>query len=152
MIMSLIGFSCQERQPVYQDTQEIAGGDWYWSDTIDFRINIDDLDTLYDLSLLIEHTDLHPYENLYLRILTEYPDGKVSIDETNFDLADEIGQWYAKCQGSQCKVAAELQSAFRFRQAGSYRFAVTPHLRTNPLRSISAIGLMLDYHQPESQD
>lgn len=152
LVICLIGFSCQESQAIYQSSHEIDGGDWYWTDTLEFQIEIVDTKTLYDLSLLIEHTDLHPYENLYLRIQTEYPDGKVTVDETNFDLANDEGQWYGKCKGAKCKAAAELQSSFRFRQAGSYSFAITPHLRTNPLRSIKSIGLMLDEHRPDPQD
>lgn len=103
-------------------------------------MNVVDTLSNYDMHMDIEHTDVYSYQNIYLKIITNFPGGKRMHEQLSVDLAEKSGQWLGHCKGDKCKIKVYLLESFRFPEKGNYSFIVKQHTRDEPLEGINKIG------------
>ena len=129
---------------VFQESHPIAEEQWTYADSLAFEVGIDDTLSRYNFYLDIEHRDSYPYQNLYLRIGTRYPNGQQLKKALSINLADKIGQWNGKCSGDLCKVRVNLQEKVYFNEVGTYRFVFEQFTRQDSLGGIKQIGFKVE--------
>jgi gliding motility-associated lipoprotein GldH len=98
----------------------------------------------YDIGLKIVHTTDFEYQNLYIRILTEFPDGKLLTQTLPIDFADYTGLWYGKCTGEICSLRVTLQENALFDQVGDHSFKIIQYMRMDPVPGIKEVAMILD--------
>ena len=128
----------------YKFSIEINESKWSYSDTLSYSVNIQDTSIHYDIGLEIIHTTAFAYQNLYVQILTEFPDGKLLTQTLPIDLADYTGSWYGKCQGEICTLKVMLQENAIFDQVGDHGFKILQYMRIDPTPGIREITMILD--------
>lgn len=136
-------FSCGENH-FYKTTMEILDSSWAYEDTLSYTFQIEDTTARYDIGLEISHQADYEYQNLYVKILTRFPDQKLLSQTLPIDFADNTGKWYGDCRGDRCVVHVQLQQNAIFDQIGSYRFQIAQFMRVNPVRGIESTALILD--------
>lgn len=141
---ALVCLSACENNYHYNETQEIAGGNWTYSDTLDFRFRIDDTMAMYNLYLDIRYADTFATQNVYVKLHTVFPDGKRMSKQRSFDLFDARGQPLGECSGRTCRLHTLLQENAYFNAPGEYRIALEQYTRRDVLPGILSIGLSLD--------
>lgn len=146
----LIGFcsfciltACQDSNLFYQDDHVIESGKWAYEDQANFSVEIPDTVSYYDLILEIDHDAEFSFQNIYMEIKTQFPDGKSNEDLISLELADKTGRWIGKCNSKKCVAPFRLKENIRFSQKGNHRFTLTQHTRESNLTGIHKIGMQL---------
>lgn len=140
--------SCQE-SPIYDQVLELSADSWSYQDTLEFEISAPDTAGIYELQLDIKHREDYAYENLYMMVTTQFPDGKEKEERLSINLADKSGKWLGNCNGEQCRLKVYLLEKFKFPGEGRYTFKFVQHTRDANLYGIDALKLQL-YSQPNT--
>lgn len=130
---------------VYRQVQEIPGaGQWAYTDTLNFNFTITDTVARYNFYLDFEHSDTFPFQNVYLKLYTRFPDGHRLMKIRSFDFFDNQGAAVDKCSGNRCNLRAVLQENAFFKATGDYVLTVAQHTRRESLPGVISVGLALE--------
>lgn len=99
-----------------------------------------DVNSLHDISVMIRHADSYPYSNLFVFLTTKYPDGKVTQDTLECILASAKGEWMGNGAGDIYDITIPLKQSTKFPLAGKYSFTFEQAMRTDPLPLIMDFG------------
>ncbi|MFN0015555.1 MAG: gliding motility lipoprotein GldH [Saprospiraceae bacterium] len=128
----------------FEENKPIAGGQWAYADTLDFRFTIEDTLETYNMYLEFEYADTFSTQNMYLKLHTRFPDGKRLGKQKSFDLFSPEGQPLGKCSGGNCRLQVVLQERAFFNQRGEYTITLEQFTRSNPLPGVLSVGLTLE--------
>jgi gliding motility-associated lipoprotein GldH len=135
--------SCDSKR-FFEDNKAIKNGVWNRNDLISFTVNIPDTNSRYDFYLNVRNDLAYPYSNLYFFINTRFPDGHLSRDTVECELADYAGKWLGKGIGSVKFNRFLFQKGVSFRFAGQYQFELEQAMRVTDLKGIRDIGLRIE--------
>jgi len=135
--------SCDSRR-FFEDNKTVKNGVWNRNEKIRFELTIPDTLSRFDFFLNVRNDLSYPYSNLYIFIETTQPNGKVSSDTLECELADYSGKWYGKGIGSVKFNRLLFQKGIRFRAAGKYIFELEQAMRVKNLTGIRDIGLRVE--------
>lgn len=125
---------------VFSNYQNFEENNWYAKNKVSFDVEMTDLNSLHDISVMVRHADAYPYSNLYLFLTTTYPDGKVMQDTLECILANNKGEWMGNGAGDIFDITIPLKQSTRFPLAGKYNFTFEQAMRTDPLPLIMDFG------------
>ena len=114
---------------------------WEYQETLDFDFKVDDTTALYTFFMDIDHSIDYPFQNLYTKIQTTYPDAEIKEDVLSFELCDDFGLWQGKCRGELCKVRVPLQTKARFKAIGDYILNFEQYTRRDSLSGLRQLAL-----------
>lgn len=137
-------FSACNSDFFYQKKIKIADGAWAYSDTLDFNFSIKDTLEIYNLYLDIEYADTFPTQNIYMRLYTQFPDGKRLNKIKSFDLFDMQGRPLGQVSGRKCHLHALLQENAFFNSPGEYKITLEQNTRSETIYGIFSIGLAIE--------
>ncbi|MBK8502364.1 MAG: gliding motility lipoprotein GldH [Saprospiraceae bacterium] len=143
IILPLMIMACGKSH-FYETSLEIEQSNWSYNDTLSYNVNIRDTSIHYDIGLEIVHTTDFAYQNLYIQILTVFPDGKLLSQTLPIDFADHTGLWYGKCRGETCTLKVMLQENALFNQLGDHDFKIMQYMRIDPVPGIKEVAMILD--------
>ncbi len=133
--------SCGDN-PYYQDIKSIDGS-WSFADSLHFSMPAPDTLSPFAMFLHVEHTKDYPFQNMYVRLSTNFPSGRRASDLINIDLADKAGMWFGKCGSQTCVISAPLRQNFSFSEAGTYNITLEQYTRTENLNGVNEVGIEL---------
>lgn len=143
LVCILLLVACQQ-EPFYKEKLPVPEQGWYYDEPLEFRVQARDTSDIYKMELELSHSQLYRYENLYLRILTIFPDGEEREERLSVELADKTGKWAGKCKGNQCDVKVYLLDRFRFPKPGEYSFIFEQYSRQDTLQDLSSLELLIE--------
>ena len=116
---------------------------WEYTEELDFSFTVEDTSSSYQLFLDLEHGFEFPFQNLYLRLTTFFPNGDTTKAPLSLELADKSGRWYGKCGSKTCDVSIPLQEEIHFDRPGDYSIRIEQFMRENPVLELHQLGLRL---------
>lgn len=135
-------FSSCDKGLIYNHSAKIINKEWKYDQVLKYDISTVDTSEYYELMVVIDHDKAFSYENFYILITTEFPDGTKMPDLVSIQLADKMGSWVSNCSGSSCSIELVLQDRFRFRQVGTHNIYIENYSREE-LAGIESIELKL---------
>lgn len=135
-------------ETLYEQRIVLPEAGWAYEDTLSFAFEIKDTARLYTLSLEVEHSDEYPFQNLYVRIHTGYPDGKSAVQLVSLELAEKTGVWLGTCRGRTCRLRIPIQSKTYFNQPGTYTLALEQYMRRSPLPGLHSFTFRVERAEP----
>jgi gliding motility-associated lipoprotein GldH len=139
----LLLLSACEEENLYDKSEGVNSEGWGYAERLDYEFEIQDTSKLHSLLLDISHNTEYPYQNLYLRIGTEFPSGKTLEQTLSSDLADKQGKWYGDCSGNTCVAHINLQEKALFTEVGKHRISIGQHSRDSSLTGVNGLRLMV---------
>jgi gliding motility-associated lipoprotein GldH len=139
VILSLFCASCN-KNVVYSKYITFDNNEWYVKNKANFEVEITDLESFHDVSVMVRHADSYPYNNLFLFLDTKYPDGKTRRDTLECILANSKGEWLGNGAGDIFDITIPLKKNVRFPMKGKYEFSFEQAMRTDPLPLIMDLG------------
>lgn len=136
----LLTFTSCSKNIVYSKYQTFENKEWFAKDKVTFDLEMNDTQSLHDISVMVRHADSYPYSNLYLFLTTTYPDGKMIRDTLECILANSKGEWMGDGAGDIFDITIPLKQSTRFPLAGKYSFTFEQAMRTDPLPMIMDFG------------
>ncbi len=134
-------FSACSPGTLVKESQDVQDGVWTYADSLQFQVAIEDTSRLYDISLLVKHDKSYAYQNLYVKVHTRFPSGKILSPSVSLEVADKSGQWLGKGSGKTCRVEIPIQQNAYFEEKGVYTFTLEQYMRVDSLPGIRSIGL-----------
>lgn len=142
-LLFLVLSSCDPNR-IYDTYSPIPKTGWDYEQRLSFEAGIADTSQLYNLYVNIRHTDDYAYSNLWIKIYTTYPSGKLLENRVNLPLADKSGKWLGSGLGSVISNQVLIQANARLPEKGNYRFEIQQDMRSNPLPEVMDIGIRVE--------
>lgn len=146
LILFSVFLSCNQ-EVKYERNIPVNAFGWSLDDTVQYIVDVDDTLKPYDLFVNIRHRDIYRYMNIYVRIISIFPDGYEKNEVVSVPLCDEGGRWYGKCAGDICSQRVRIMKRLKFEQKGKYVFKINHEMRVNELNNILDVGLMINEHE-----
>jgi gliding motility-associated lipoprotein GldH len=135
--------SCDSKR-VYEAYKPVKGGAWQYNEPVSFSVDIKDTAQRYNLYISVRHSFNFDWRNIWVKIKTQYPDGKTEESSVNLPLSEADGKWFGKCSGDNCDLRVLIQQHAIFPKEGKYTFTITQDMRQNPLPKINEIGFRVE--------
>jgi len=147
--------SCSDNRFLYGDIQSV-GDAWSKDEVIQF--DIPELDTLqgYNVYLNLRNNHHYPYNNIYLIVGLEYPNGMQEVDTLQYRMAYPNGEWMGDGIGSIKESLLWYKEDFHFMEKGNYKLTIQQAVRKNgqiegdaKLPGITDVGFSIERIQNE---
>lgn len=136
--------SCS-RNAVFEQSQSVNNEKWDKNISLVFEgLEIADTSGLYNYYLIVRHTRLYPYSNLYLFMRTTLPDQNFFKDTIELILAKPDGQWVGEGFGNIRAYKVLINKSFKFPQPGKYSFKFEQGMRTDELTGIKDVSIQIE--------
>lgn len=129
---------------LFQKEVTLAGDQWSYVDTLNFDVEVQNIDRLYNIFLDVEHAVDFPRQNMYIKIHTGFPDGQRQSELVSLELANKAGVWYGRCGSDWCNLRIPLQMGAFFDQQGAYQLTLEQYTRLNPLPGVRTLALNIE--------
>jgi gliding motility-associated lipoprotein GldH len=138
--------------PQYQEHYTVQNAQWASSFQPQFKFEITDTASAYQLFLLIRHTDAYPFSNIWINMDSKGPhDSSYRKLRVEVPLAASNGQWLGRGMGEiweQRAAINSLQMPAFFPHKGLYTVRLTQDMRRDPLPEVLTVGLRLEKLPP----
>ena len=114
------------------------------NDKVKFHVNITDLQSRYSFYINVRNADDYKFSNLYLFLHTNLPNGKITRDTIECQLADYDGKWLGSGITGIKFNRFLFQQGVRFPVSGEYLFTIEQAMRVNDLKGITDIGIRME--------
>ncbi len=135
--------SCSDRT-VFDAVKPTGGLEWSASNRLRFETPINDTASTYRIMLHVRNHVDYPYSNLFLFLQTRMPNGNITRDTIECQLADQAGHWYGKGTGLYRQQLIPLHNHLKFPLPGSYVFYLEQGMRDTLLFGIADAGLRIE--------
>jgi gliding motility-associated lipoprotein GldH len=134
------------RVNLFEKQATIPSQQWYYTDVPRFTFHISDTTSLYNVYIILRHTDLYNYNNIWLRIGSDTPgDSIMHYQKINLQLANDSRGWSGTGMDDIFEVRKNISAGpLSFKKLGDYTFSVAQIMRENPLKYILNIGVRVE--------
>jgi gliding motility-associated lipoprotein GldH len=145
LLLSVVLFSCDPNKR-FESFENLKDMQWDIHQPVSFQTTITDTTEACNVIVQVRHTPQYPFQNLYLFLTTEYPDGNRSRDSLMFYLFQPDGKPMGKCLGDYCDASFLFRQNVRFPMRGPYTFQLEHTMRTKDgiLPMILGVGMRIE--------
>ncbi len=136
-------FSCSEA-PFYEKVYSFENQEWKQDHKLKYVVDIQDIDKVYDFTLSIRTTTDYKYNNLWLFMKTEAPDGSTGREPFEVRISNEDGSWI----GTKTGTVVETPLSFKQRKLplkGKYTFTIEQGITESIVDEILDVVFRVDY-------
>jgi gliding motility-associated lipoprotein GldH len=144
-VFSLFAFiSCTETG-LYEKVDFIPNSEWKSSYTPEFKFEIKDTSSQYQLYFIIRHTDAYEYNNIWVLLNSRLPgDSADRSDRFDIQLANDKGWLGSGMDDIYDHRVLLYREPIRFANPGTYMVRFKQEMRINPLKHVYNVGLRLE--------
>lgn len=143
LMITLLGFTACQNDTIFEQVVKPEAETWLYHTPAEFDFSIQDTSIRYDFLLDIKHSEDYPFQNLYTKIKTSFPDATTQEDVVSLELADKLGLWEGKCRAGYCFLTIALQEGARFALLGDYSLDFEQFTRTDSLPGVAELTLRI---------
>ena len=130
---------------VFEKNVSIPAHEWKYDYRPDFVFNITDTVVQYNLYIVLRHTDVYRYNNIWLNIGTQSPGDSMRTQRFELQLGSDQHGWEGAGMDDIWEVRKPLtKGPFKFNKSGDYKFSVAQIMRENPLPGIMSVGVRVE--------
>jgi len=130
---------------LFEKQAVIPSQQWFYNDVPQFSFHIDDTTSLYNVYIVLRHTDLYQYNNIWLRVGLKTPKDSMNFQNINVIMGTDSKGWQGTGMDDIFEVRKNISAApFFFKTAGDYTFSVAQIMRENPLNHILNVGIRIE--------
>jgi len=145
LMITLLCCSCQ-RKSFYQHSKALPASGWKQNLPINFRDSLpSDVPDSMHFVITLRHTNLYPYQNIWLYVQVKSSDGTTRTDSIDWRLAETNGRWFGKGWGSLYNISCRLPD-LKIKRTGTKRWfeiKIQHGLRDEILEGVEDIGIRL---------
>lgn len=121
---------------VYSRFYSIQSDKWHVDSVAQFDYTIDDKEASYNVLVYIRHSELYPYQNMWL-----FAGDSLWRDTIEFYLADDRGQWLGNKHHGFIEMPVLLEQNMHYTDTGIYHMTIQHGMRDSLLRGVMDVGL-----------
>lgn len=143
ILLAVVFISC-DQNVVFDQYVTIPDGGWSKDSMAVFKVDIQSIETTYDIYINIRNRSEYPNSNLWLFIDVTSPSGKIIKQKVDCILADDTGRWLGSGWGDLFHVTVPYQMGVKLAEQGEYTFRIVQGMRTDDLDGIHNIGIRIE--------
>ena len=143
LLVSIFLFSCGPHY-LLDEKKEIPNQKWSYADSLTFTMEVSDTLQRYNFYLDMEHLTTYPFQNMYIRLHSIFPNGKRTTEQISLELMDKNGRWKGDCNSEDCDFRMPINEGTFFGQKGKYQFVIEQYMRKNPLEGVQSLALRIE--------
>jgi gliding motility-associated lipoprotein GldH len=133
---------------LYERTVDIPKHAWKSDFIPSFSFDVKDTSALYEVSLILRHTDAYPFNNIWLNVQIEAPD-TMYVFRTEQRLGSNEQGWLGTGMNDVYEHRLRLNDALEnagvsFRRKGIYTFRLSQLMREDPLPHVLQAGIRVE--------
>lgn len=118
---------------------------WFYNNVPQFTFQIDDTSSHYNIYVVLRHTDLYNFNNIWLRLGSKAPEDSMRFQNINLRLASDSKGWEGTGMGDIFEVRKTVSPGpVSFNKAGEYTFSIGQIMRENPLKYVMSVGVRVE--------
>lgn len=141
---ALITLNACNSHVIFDEVYLIPEYGWVYGEQASFEFDIKDTTALYRMAVDIDHSTEYPFQNIYLRIHSVFPNDTINVIQHSVELLEGNGQWIGGCSGEECSVKVILSENMYFNQTGKHKISFEQYTRRDSLIGIQKWGLVLE--------
>ena len=144
--LCLIFFSsCNLTTGVFEKNITIPKQQWESSFRPEISFAINDTVSLYDVYVVLRHTDAYNYNNIWIKATVQQP-GEASGKSQQYDLtlATNDKGWLGSAMDDIYEHRVLIQPQTKFIKPGEYHFTVEQLMREDPLKHVLNVGIRVE--------
>ena len=137
--------SCTWSTGVFEKNQLFQNQEWPSSLKPDIRFDMKDTVNLYNIYIVVRHTDAYHFNNMYIRVTVKAPgerEGKSG--DYDLQLATNSKGWIGTAMDDIYDARLLIQPKTRFPKTGTYQITLEQLMREDPLKSVLSAGLRVE--------
>jgi gliding motility-associated lipoprotein GldH len=143
-LLCALFLSCTQINVVEKNTN-IPGHNWKSAFAATGSFDIKDTATIYNMYVVLRHTDAYQYENIWVNIGLQAPGDSMRYTRYNIQLAKGATGWEGKGMDDIWEVRKLVETNGQaFKKKGIWHFAINQLMRDNPLPHILSAGLRVE--------
>jgi gliding motility-associated lipoprotein GldH len=143
-LLIIIGlFSCGKRT-IFEKYIEIDNSTWNCKSVISFNVPISDIGKKYNIYLVVRHSEVYPFNNLYVGVDIYTPSGDKRSNEYYLEIRNEDRSFKGDVLGDIWDVKVQIMRNASFTKEGIHKFDISNLMQYTNLPDIMEIGLIVE--------
>ena len=143
-VISCLITGCTKTE-VFEKNTTIPKLEWKYDRQPSFEFTITDTMSLYNLYIVLRHTDAYRYNNIWLNVGTQAPGDTVRFQRFDLQLGTDANGWEGAGMGDIWELRKSItRGPFKFNKAGIYKFVIAQIMRENPLTGVLSVGVRVE--------
>ena len=152
LIIPVFLFTACTEIHLYEKHAAIPGHEWKADYKPQFTFDIQDTTAVYDVMLILRHTEKYGYNNIWLKLTIQPPNDSSQTIRIEKTLATNKDGWLATAMDDiydhRISINNELaENNVSFKTPGEYTFTLQQDMREDPLLHIMNAGLRVEKKQ-----
>lgn len=146
-VVSLSFCACNLPSDVFEKDVVIPKQEWESSfkPRIDFALNEQDTNSLYNIYLVLRHSDAYNFNNIWIKgTVTEPGDTAVKSMRYDLSLATNDKGWLGSGMDDIYEHRILIQPNTKFKKPGTYSFVLEQIMREDPLKHVLNAGIRVE--------
>ena len=144
-LLLMLYSACTWNTGVFEKNQLFSSQEWPSSVKPDISFDITDTVTLYNIYIVVRHTDAYHFNNMYVRATVKAPgDPEGRSGDYDLQLATNSKGWIGTAMDDIYDARLLIQPKTRFRKTGTYHITLEQLMREDPLKSVLSAGLRVE--------
>lgn len=149
---TLLLFSCDKNR-VFDDYKKL-GGTWHKDSIICFEFESKDTVSSHNLFVNVRNNNNYPFNNLFLVVHMQFPDGFTKVDTLEYQMANPDGSLMGEGFSDVKENKLWYKENVKFNQEGTYKVSIQHALRQinkipgiEELKGVSEVGFRIESTQ-----
>lgn len=144
IIILLLASSCVTID-VFEKNVSIPNQEWSGNFQPEITFEIKDTTSLYNIYVVLRHTDAYRYNNIWLNVYTEIPGDTVNKQRLDLRLATDDKGWLGSGMDDIFEHRILItRSPVALRKPGEYKFRLQQIMREEPLQYVMNVGIRVE--------
>jgi len=139
----LFFFTSCSKNAVYNEHHEFENNTWAKSEIIDFDVNIEDVNSDYDILVAIRHISGYPFANVVVGLTIETPAGETRMMQHSLIIRNTDGSFKGDGLGDIWDIEVPVFEKYQFKEKGIYKFTFENRMHLAEMPGLMSIGLIL---------
>ncbi len=148
VLLLFIFLSACGTNDVFERAERFPNHEWPANQQPKAQFEISDTTSLYNIYVVIRHTDAYRYNNIWLQVTTQSPADTPRKQLLDISLADNTKGWLGTGMDDIFDRRARITQAPVKLKKGTYTFTLQQAMREDPLAYVLSAGIRVEKVKP----
>jgi gliding motility-associated lipoprotein GldH len=132
---------------LFEKVESIPSFEWRSDFRPQFKFNIKDTASDYQISIILRHNEQYEFRNVWLNLIAQAPGDTIKTFTLELPLASNDKGWLGTGMDDiyEHRIGLTLDpEKFNFRRPGDYNFTIEQIMRQDPLLHVMNVGLRIE--------
>ncbi len=142
-VLATANISCNQID-LFELHTSIPDSEWKSDNNCKGTFSINDTNSMYNIYVIIRHTDAYAYNNIWLNLGSQAPGDTMNFQKINCVLGNDQQGWEGVGMNDIWEVRKKInEMPCKFKKIGAYSYQINHIMREDPLKNILSVGIRI---------